>query len=371
MSGKSNHIFWYITFGVALYAALMNLSLVLLFLQRIISLVFPILLGLILAFMLSVPVRGAERLFRRVLPSAVYVRKPGLVGGVSLVFTLMCIVLVVGLAFTIVIPALTESVKSILPLVKEKWPEWVSFLQSYHIDLTRAADWIQPSDWEKLSSGANLLWNSAVNAAASTLSVITNSVFALVIAVYVLLSRHVLAAQVKKIMYAHLEAETVKKICSVSKLVRDTYGKFLSGQCTEAIILGSLIFIAFSLFRLPYAGLTAFLTSLFAFVPYVGAFASCLIGAFLILLAAPSKVLLCIAVYMAVQFVENQFIYPHVVGTSVGLSPLWTLIAALLGGKLFGLPGIIFFIPLVAVLYTLVRENTNNRLKNREVREFE
>ncbi len=81
------------------------------------------------------------------------------------------------------------------------------------------------------------------------------------------------------------------------------------------------------------------------------------------MLAAPSKVLLCVLVYLAVQFIENQFIYPHVVGNSVGLSPLWTLIAALLGGKMFGLPGIIFFIPLVAVIYSLVRENTNRKLK--------
>ena len=131
----------------------------------------------------------------------------------------------------------------------------------------------------------------------------------------------------------------------------------------EAILLGCLIVLAFSLFRLPYAGLTGFLTSLFAFVPYVGAFASCFIGALLTLLAAPSKVLLCVLVYLAVQFIENQFIYPHVVGNSVGLSPLWTLIAALLGGKMFGLPGIIFFIPLVAVIYSLVRENTNRKLK--------
>lgn len=368
MKGKSNQMIFYITFGVVLYAALMNFSMVLLFLQRMLDLVFPILLGLILAFMLSVPVRGFERLLTRAAFKSAHEPKAGLVRGLSLALALLCIALVLGLAFTIAIPALAESVSGIAPLVKEKWPEWVSSLEGYHIDLTRAAEWFQLSDWGKLSIGANFIWDSAVNAAASTVSVITNSVFAFVIAIYVLLSKHMLANQVKKLMDAHLEAGTVERICYISNLVRDTYGKFLSGQCMEAIILGGLIFIAFSLFQLPYAGLIGFLTSLFAFVPYVGALASCMIGAFLILLAAPSKVMLCIAVYMAVQFVENQFIYPHVVGTSVGLSPLWTLIAALLGGKLFGLVGIIFFIPLMAVFYCLVREDANHRLQSRGVR---
>ena len=132
--------------------------------------------------------------------------------------------------------------------------------------------------------------------------------------------------------------------------------------------MGTLIFLAFSLFRLPYAGLIGFLTALFAFVPYVGAFASCAIGAFLTLLASPEHALLCVIVYLAVQFIENQFIYPHVVGSSVGLSALWTLIAALVGGKLFGIVGIVFFIPIVAVLYELFRQWTNARLAEREVR---
>ena len=116
---------------------------------------------------------------------------------------------------------------------------------------------------------------------------------------------------------------------------------------------------------MPYAGLIGFLTALFAFIPYVGAFASCAIGAFLTLLAAPDQAIPCVIVYLVVQFVENQFIYPHVVGSSVGLSALWTLIAALVGGNLFGVVGIVFFIPIVAVLYELFREWTNARLAAR------
>ena len=127
------------------------------------------------------------------------------------------------------------------------------------------------------------------------------------------------------------------------------------------------MFVAFCIFRLPYAGLVAMLTGVCAFVPYIGAFFSCGVGVLLTLIANPSQAILCFIVYQVVQFIENQFIYPHVVGNSVGLSPLWTLMAVMIGGKLFGLIGMIFFIPLVAVIYTLVREYTNKKLKEKKI----
>ena len=148
-------------------------------------------------------------------------------------------------------------------------------------------------------------------------------------------------------------------------LARNTYTKFLSGQCVEAIILGLLMFCAFSLLRLPYAGIVSMLASVCAFIPYFGAFLSCGIGVFLTAISSPPQAIVCLFVYISVQFVENQFIYPRVVGTSVGLSPLWTLLAAMAGGKLMGLIGIIFFIPLTAVIYTLVRENTTQKLEKK------
>ena len=126
------------------------------------------------------------------------------------------------------------------------------------------------------------------------------------------------------------------------------------------------MFIAFTVFRFPYANLIAVLTAILSFIPYIGAFASCFIGALLIIMVDPWKGLLSIVVYQVVQFIENQFIYPHVVGSSVGLSPLWTLVAAIVGGNLFGLPGILFFIPLTAVLQTLLRDDTNRKLEAKE-----
>ena len=129
-----------------------------------------------------------------------------------------------------------------------------------------------------------------------------------------------------------------------------------------------LIFITFTIVRLPYASLIAVLAAVFSFIPYVGALAACLIGAALTLMVDPVKAIICIGVYLVVQFVESQFIYPHVVGNSVGLAPVWTLLAALIGGSLFGIIGMIFFIPVTAVVITLLTDYVNDRLKKRNIK---
>lgn len=363
MKWKTRHALLLISFGVLLFAAVMNLSVVFRFLRTVMGLFFPILLGMLFAFVLNVPMTGFEKLLIRLTARAKHKPSAKLLHGVSLMLTLIAIALVVTLALVLVIPELVASAKSVWPLLKEQWPVWVDQLKAYQIDLSVISDWAENLDMKTLAGGANSVVDSAIQVATSTVSGIANTVFGLVISIYILLSKSTLGPQVQKLVRANLKEDTGNHLYSIASLIRETYGKFLSGQCVEAILLGGLIFIAFSLFRLPYAGLTAFLTSLFAFVPYIGAFASCFIGALLTLLVAPSKVLICMIVYLVVQFIENQFIYPHVVGSSVGLSPLWTLIAALIGGKMFGLPGIIFFIPLTAVLYSLVRDNTNRKLQ--------
>ena len=123
--------------------------------------------------------------------------------------------------------------------------------------------------------------------------------------------------------------------------------------------------LAFSVFKIPYGSLVGVLTAICAIIPYVGALISCVVSVFLVLLVDPVLAVRCLIVYLAVQFVENQFIYPRV-GKSVGLSPLYTLIAAMIGGKLFGIIGIIFFIPLTAVVIELVKEDTFRRLRAKE-----
>lgn len=379
---KTRRALFLIAFGVCLYAAMMHLDVVLGALSAAVDIFFPVLLGLGFAFVLNVPVSGMERLLHRAVGLVPEGRRPGegAITMASIVLVLIAIAGVAVLGVTMLVPELIASARTVAPLLAERLPEIEESLAANGVDVEKLAQFFQgagaSSATAAAGSGAQGLLNlglgsiasSVFAAARSTVSVLSSSVFAFVIAVYVLASKRTLGRQVNRVMDAHLAPGHAARIRHVASLATDTYSKFLSGQCLEACILGTLIFLAFSLFRLPYAGLIGFLTALFAFVPYVGAFASCAIGAFLTLLASPEHALLCVIVYLAVQFIENQFIYPHVVGSSVGLSALWTLIAALVGGKLFGIVGIVFFIPIVAVLYELFRQWTNARLAEREAR---
>ena len=359
---KRKEAYLLVAFGVALYAGLMNLDKVWGALGWLGSLLTPILAGLLAAFVLSVPMNGFEKLLRRWLPKA----KQALLDGLSLGLTLLVIAAVLALALRLAVPELARSLGSIASEVRTRWPQWARKLSDLGLDTGAVTDWFAANDWrtllEKALTGAGSLIGGIVTVASSTVSVAVNAAFALVIMFYVLLGKRDLGRQCRKLLYATLRETAADRICAVAALTHDTYARFLSGQCVEVVILGSLIFVAFSVFRIPYAALTAVLTAVLAFIPYVGAFSSCAIGALLTLLAEPEKTILCIIVYQAVQFVENQFIYPHVVGGSVGLAPIWTLVAALLGGQLFGLVGIIFFIPLTAVIYQLIGQGTNRRL---------
>ncbi len=331
------------------------------------TLLLPIVIGFVLAFILDVPVTGFENLFGKLTAKAKKKPKPQTVHIISMVLSIVCVLLVLTLLFTLVIPELVRTVKTLADYVKENWPRLIAFLEQQNIDTTRINEFLVNFDIDgaikKIMEGAGTVLGSVASAASNTASTIFSSVIGVIIAVYVLSSRDILKRQVKKVLYAYLSPEKADRACYVGRLAKSSFAKFLSGQCLEAIILGVLIFLSFTIFGLPYAPLLGVVTAICALIPYVGAFVSCALGVLLALLESPQKAVLCLIVYLVVQFVETQFIYPYVVGGSVGLSPLWTLIAVLIGGNLFGLIGMIFFIPVVSVIYTLVKEDTDKRLE--------
>ncbi len=364
-------IMFLIVFGILLFAVCTNLTTLLGFMKNIISLILPVIVGLLLAFIINVPMSGIEKFIFWLLRKSKRPPKVKAVQAISLLLTFVCIALVLALAATLAVPEFIESGKSIYSLVQEKLPIILSWLDSHGIGTESLREWISSIDLGNmvgtLTDSAGVVVKYVVDIATATVSGLVSVLFAIVIALYVLLSKETVSRQSRKILYAFVKKDIADKICYVWTLTAKTYSKFFSGQCIEALILGTLIFIAFSIFRMPYAGVIAILTGISAFIPYVGAFGACFLGAFLILLVNPLQALISIVIYSVVQFVETQFIYPHVVGSSVGLSPLLTLIAALIGGKLFGILGIVFFIPLTAVAYILIRDFINKRLDKKSI----
>lgn len=355
-----------IAFGVVLYVGMTHLSTVLAAVSSVVDLLLPVLIGAIFAFVLNVPMSGLERMFQQAGKSLGRELPVIPVRVVSLLITLAGIVLAFVGAVALVIPELIESARSIIPLAQEKIPEWIAFAEANGIDLSGLVQQLSELSQKVSADGASSLVGSAAVIARSTILTAGNTMLGMVIAIYLLLGKHNFSRQALMIARANLPAGVVQKIRFVGNLACETYAKFLSGQFVEAIILGCLMYTTFKIFGLPYAGITAYLTSLCAFVPYVGAFLSGASGVVLTLLADPVKAPICLVVYLATQFIENQFIYPRVVGGSVGLAPMWALLAAIVGGKLFGVVGIVFFIPLASVIYTLVRDDTLAKLARKQ-----
>ena len=365
MDKKTKNYMLLIAFAVLIYAAAMHLGAVLGFLGKLVSLVLPLIIGLVLAFVLSVPMSGFEKLLNKLFKGIKSAAKDKFINVLSFLLTLSSVLLLAVLVVTMLIPELASSVKGVVELIQHELPKWLTLLNSYNIDTQHINEWINSINLESflatLTGSAGFVLDSVLNISTTIVSVVVNAGLGLVIMVYVLLSRKTLKHQCRRVLYAYLSRSHADNIVHVASLIYQTFAKFFSGQCLESCILGSLIFIAFSIARLPYAGLIAVLTGICAFIPYVGSFIACSVGTLLTLLSSPAQALLCLIVYLAVQFIENQFIYPNVVGNSVGLPPLFTLLAVMLGGKLFGVLGMIFFIPLMAVVYALVREDIQRR----------
>ena len=356
--------------GVTLFVALLNYSAVLAFAGKIMNLILPVIVGCILALFISVPMKGIERrlecLFRKAKkrPSGKWITI------VSFILTLICIVLVLVLALTLLIPELIRSFQSLYAQIETKLPQWTAYLSSFDSGLEWLRDWIDSINWEEwlhsFSGSIDAALASTVDAVSSTINTAVTAAFAIIISIYLSLGRENVCRHATKLTCAYLKPDYAEGLLKFCRLFRQSFSNFLTGQCGEAVILGILMTLAFTIFRIPYGSLVGVLTAICAIIPYVGAFISCSISVLLVLLVDPLLALRCLVVYLAVQFVENQFIYPRVVGKSVGMPPLYTLVSAMIGGKLFGIIGIIFFIPLAAVIMELVREDTKKRLHIQE-----
>ena len=346
--------------------ALLRLSSVLAFAAQLVDLVLPILAGGILALFINVPMTGLEKRLKRLFCKAKKQPSDKVLHLLSFFITLLGVVLVLVLALTLLIPELVQSFHSLYVQIEANIPRWTAYLSAQDADM----GWLESIDWEQLlhrvTDSIDTVLVNAVGAVSATVNIVVTASFALIISVYMSVGSESLCHHARTLVCAYLKPSHSAWLLKFCRLFRQSFANFLTGQCSEAVILGVLMALAFSVFKIPYGSLVGMLTAICAIIPYVGALISCVVSVFLVLLVDPVLAVRCLIVYLAVQFIENQFIYPRVVGKSVGLSPLYTLVAAMIGGELFGIIGIIFFIPLTAVIIELVKEDACRRIQARE-----
>jgi predicted PurR-regulated permease PerM len=194
-----------------------------------------------------------------------------------------------------------------------------------------------------------------------------NAVMSIVFALYCLGRKEVLARQGRKILYSIFSEKFCDETIRILRMTNSTFSNFISGQCLEAVILGCLFAVVMAILKLPYIPLVSVIIAVTALIPVVGAFVGCIVGAFFILVNDPIQALSFIAMFLVLQQIEGNLIYPRVVGTSIGLPGMWVLVAVTIGGELMGVGGMFLMIPLASVGYALAREITDKRLAERNI----
>lgn len=356
------------------YTGLQNIESVWKFLGYLVTVCFPFILGAAIAFIINVPMRSIEKhLFPKTRrPRLIRARRP-----LALVFTIIAVIGVLFLAVVVVIPQITGTItdvgKALPGAIEENWNKIEKLLQ----DQPRILEFVKnirfediKIDWEGLvnevvnyaKNGAGMLVNSGISIVSSIVSSVVSFFIAFVFAIYILVQKEKLASQAAQIVHAYASEKVADKIIEIASMSERVFAKFLAGQCLEAVILGVMFTVTMSIIRLPYALTVGVIIAITALVPIVGAFVGCFIGAFLILVESPVKALIFVIMFLILQQIEGNLIYPYVVGGTVGLPSIWVLAAVTIGGNLFGVVGMIIFIPICSVAYTLFRTDVKRRL---------
>ncbi len=338
------------------------------------SVVSPFVIGAAIAFILNVPMRSIERCFSKI-------GNTGVRRAVSILLTLVIILLVLTGVFYLLIPQVAKTVETLVEKLPAFFNGIIADINVYLSENPEVLEWLQEN-----TNFANLDWASLIQKAVSIVSDslttvvdklfatvvgvgsgIFNAIISFVFALYCLARKEILARQFRRMLYALVPEKISDEVVRIMRMTNSTFSNFISGQCLEALILGLMFAVCMPIFGMPYMPLVSVVIAVTALVPIVGAFAGCIVGAFFILVDSPLLAVWFVVMFLVLQQIEGNLIYPKVVGTSIGLPGMWVLLAVAVGGDLMGVGGMLLMIPVTSVLYALAREFADKRLEDRQI----
>ncbi len=338
----------------------------------IIKTLLPFIFGASFAFVLNIPVEKLEQFFLKKTKMQLKVAR-----GWALLITILLLIVIIILLMIIIIPELVNTFDSLIKQV----PGSVSFFQEKITELAanneNLAEIIETLDinyqsiFESLQSSLESILKGISASLLSFFGGIVNTVISVVLGVtfsiYVVLAKDSLSLQSKQILYAFLPVNAADEILRIGKLAYESFSNFLTGQGIEAAILGSIFFVCMTLFKMPYAMLISVIIMVSAIIPIFGAIFASLVGVFLIVLVDPWMAFWFYVMFTIIQQLENNLIYPHVVGKSVGVPSVWVLFSITIGGSLLGLVGMIISIPVFSIIYVLLKEKVHHNLRKKNI----
>lgn len=331
----------------------------------------PFIIGGVIAFLINIPMKFYERnIFGRSKNRAIRkVARP-----LSILLSIVSVVAVIAFVVLTVMPQMGRTLSELAVQVPEFFTNVYNQLEKFvasnpqQLEQLKALK-LESIDWQSifetvgsyLKIGVGSIISSSVNVASSIIGGIVDTLVAFIFSLYVLAQKDKLQDQSNRILKAYFKEGIYNKILDICTLLYTNFTNFITGQCLEAVILGTIFVITMAIFRMPYAMLVGVLIAFTALIPIVGAFIGCFVGTFLILVDSPQKAIWFLVLFFVLQQIEGQLIYPRVVGSSVGLPSIWVLVAVSVGGSIFGVPGILLFIPLFSTFYMLLREDVKRR----------
>lgn len=336
----------------------------------------PFAVGAGIAFIVNVPMRAIEKLLGGI-------KKKTLRRVIAVVLTFIAVALVLFVVFRLLLPQVMETGETLISKLPGFANRCVTLANEYLESHPALMEWIvENTDFEQMNMSAlveklvtwagnvmSTVLSGTFGAIGRVFNGVFNGVISFVFALYCLFRKEILASQGRRLLYAFLPEGFCDETVRILRLTSSTFSNFISGQCLEACILGAMFAVAMLIFRMPYVPLVSVLVAVTALVPIVGAFVGCGLGAFFILVDDPLKAVWFVVMFLVIQQIEGNVIYPKVVGSSVGLPGMWVLMAVAVGGELMGVAGMFIMIPLASVLYTLLREITHKRLRTLEIDE--
>lgn len=331
----------------------------------------PFIIGGVIAFIINIPMKSVENKLLKKWngKSAQKLKRP-----VSLVLALIFIVLLIYIVIQTVVPQLYDTTMELgkkIPPFMEKVMAYLEKICAENPDILKKLEEIKKMeiDWNSLfdsvfgfmKKGVGSVLLSTVSMAGTIIGTIINVIVAIIFSFYILLQKEKLGRQGRSILKAYCKEKNYLKIHKVLSLLAHNFTNFVTGQCLEAVILGTMFMVTMLILRMDYAVLVGVLIAFTALIPIVGAFIGCVVGAFLLAINNPMTAVWFVVMFLILQQIEGNLIYPKVVGNSVGLPSIWVLVAVSVGGSLFGIPGILVFIPLISTIYALLKEDVSLR----------
>lgn len=365
------NIVFIITYIAIIIFALVNFEKILSILGYIINVLSPFLFGIILAFVLNVLVNFIEKkIFGKIKPSKTWQKVKRLV---SITLSLILVILIIVFIMNLLIPQLKNSVSLFTESLPEYKEDVIGILNKFDVTdstINKVSEYLDNfskviTDYIKGNSKDVITVTTEV--ATSIVEIISKAIIAIVFAIYMIAQKETLRRQFNKLMNAYLKPKTIDKINTVAVTANKTFSNFVTGQCLEALIFGSLCFIGMLIFGFPYAPTISVLIGFTALIPIFGAFIGTALGAFLILMVSPIKAILFVVFIIILQQIEGNFIYPKVVGKSVGLSGMWVLLSVTVGASVGGILGLLIATPLCSLLYSFLTQIVNDRIRKNKI----